>query len=175
MASFWIMSSGMAFMTFVLTFAGAVQTHLQRVLGMNYMEVQDQLAVFYWMRFGSGVAVVLGAAVVDLFHARPRTEDGERQAKACCRRPNDQLTPAGRRGPQHQQGSRHERHATSVETSHARDIPFYRAVGNECAVFEAAFRNKLPLLIKGPTGCGKTRFVAHMAARLGAARHDFLS
>ncbi|MBK9081342.1 MAG: CbbQ/NirQ/NorQ/GpvN family protein [Rhizobiales bacterium] len=46
-------------------------------------------------------------------------------------------------------------------------IPFYQPVGDECAVFEAAFRNRLPLLVKGPTGCGKTRFVAHMAARLG--------
>jgi nitric oxide reductase NorQ protein len=63
---------------------------------------------------------------------------------------------------------------SSIETTQARDIPFYRAVGNECAVFEAAFRNKLPLLIKGPTGCGKTRFVAHMAARLGA-RLDTIS
>lgn len=44
--------------------------------------------------------------------------------------------------------------------------PYYQAVGDECAVFETAFRQKLPLLIKGPTGCGKTRFVAHMAARL---------
>ena len=55
----------------------------------------------------------------------------------------------------------------SIEADAARDIPFYRAVGNECDVFAAAFRHKLPLLIKGPTGCGKTRFVAHMAARLG--------
>jgi len=46
-------------------------------------------------------------------------------------------------------------------------IPYYKPVGDECALFEAAFRNRLPLLIKGPTGCGKTRFVAHMAARLG--------
>ncbi|HRK25007.1 MAG TPA: cbb3-type cytochrome c oxidase subunit I [Beijerinckiaceae bacterium] len=61
MVSFWIMSSAMAFMTFVLTFAGAVQTHLQRVLGMGYMEVQDQLSLFYWMRFGAGLAVVIGA------------------------------------------------------------------------------------------------------------------
>jgi nitric oxide reductase subunit B len=61
MASFWLMSGGMVFMTFTLTFAGAVQTHLQRVMGMNYMEVQDQLWVFYAMRFGSGVAVVAGA------------------------------------------------------------------------------------------------------------------
>ncbi|MCW2307737.1 cbb3-type cytochrome c oxidase subunit I [Rhodobium gokarnense] len=63
MASFWLMSSGMVFMTVTLTFAGAVQTHLQRVMGMNFIEVQDQLAIFFWMRFGSGVAVVLGVAL----------------------------------------------------------------------------------------------------------------
>ncbi|MCR6630499.1 MAG: CbbQ/NirQ/NorQ/GpvN family protein [Magnetospirillum sp.] len=45
-------------------------------------------------------------------------------------------------------------------------LPFYVPVGNECALFEMAWRHKLPLLLKGPTGCGKTRFVAHMAARL---------
>ncbi len=61
MASFWLMSGGMLFMTFTLTFAGTVQTHLQRVNGEAYMDVQDQLAIFYWMRFGAGVAVVLGA------------------------------------------------------------------------------------------------------------------
>lgn len=49
----------------------------------------------------------------------------------------------------------------------ASEIPFYRPVGSECAIFEHAYRNQLPLLLKGPTGCGKTRFVAHMAARLG--------
>lgn len=46
-------------------------------------------------------------------------------------------------------------------------LPRYVASGDECAIFEAAWKNRLPLLIKGPTGCGKTRFVAHMAARLG--------
>jgi nitric oxide reductase subunit B len=60
MASFWLMSGGMAFMTFTLTFAGTVQTHLQRVMGENYMDVQDQLALFYYMRFGAGAVVVLG-------------------------------------------------------------------------------------------------------------------
>jgi len=49
----------MAFMTFTLTFAGVVQVHLQRVMGMSYMDVQDQLALFYWMRLGSGLFVVL--------------------------------------------------------------------------------------------------------------------
>ena len=61
MTSFWLMTGGVAFMTFTLTFAGTVQTHLQRVMGMYYMEVQDQLALFYVMRFGAGAAVVIGA------------------------------------------------------------------------------------------------------------------
>lgn len=60
------------------------------------------------------------------------------------------------------------------------DLPFYKPHGNEIELFEHAHRNCLPLLIKGPTGCGKTRFVAHMAARLGlplftVACHDDLS
>lgn len=64
MWSFWIMTSAMAFMTFTLTFAGVVQTHMQRVVGgYSYMEVQDQLALFYWMRLGAGVVVVVGAAL----------------------------------------------------------------------------------------------------------------
>lgn len=47
------------------------------------------------------------------------------------------------------------------------DIPAYSPAGYECALFEAAYARQLPLLLKGPTGCGKTRFVSHMAARLG--------
>ncbi|MBC7951263.1 MAG: CbbQ/NirQ/NorQ/GpvN family protein [Rhodospirillaceae bacterium] len=46
------------------------------------------------------------------------------------------------------------------------NLPFYLPVGNECALFELAWRHHLPLLLKGPTGCGKTRFVAHMAAKV---------
>lgn len=45
--------------------------------------------------------------------------------------------------------------------------PFYRAVGDEVAVFHAAARRGLPVLLKGPTGCGKTRFVEAMAHELG--------
>jgi len=45
--------------------------------------------------------------------------------------------------------------------------PYFRAVGDEVELFEAAHRLKLPVLLKGPTGCGKTRFVEHMAWRLG--------
>jgi nitric oxide reductase NorQ protein len=59
-------------------------------------------------------------------------------------------------------------------------VPYYRPVDNECALFLTAHANGLPLLLKGPTGCGKTRFVEHMAARLGrplytVACHDDLS
>ncbi len=64
MVGFWLMSAGMVFMTFVLTFAGTIQTHLQRVMGQYYMEVQDQIALFYWMRLGSGVAVVIGVYIL---------------------------------------------------------------------------------------------------------------
>jgi nitric oxide reductase NorQ protein len=45
--------------------------------------------------------------------------------------------------------------------------PYYEPIGNEIEVFEAAYRNQLPVLLKGPTGCGKTRFMEHMAWRLG--------
>ena len=59
--SFWIMCTAMSVMTFALTFAGVIQVHLQRVLGQSYMHVQDQLALFYWIRLGSGVFVLISA------------------------------------------------------------------------------------------------------------------
>jgi nitric oxide reductase NorQ protein len=60
------------------------------------------------------------------------------------------------------------------------DAPRYIAQSDECEIFELAWRSQLPLLIKGPTGCGKTRFVEHMAAKLGCplitvSCHDDLS
>lgn len=58
--------------------------------------------------------------------------------------------------------------------------PYYRQVGREVELFEAAYNGKLPVMLKGPTGCGKTRFVEHMAWRLGrplvtVACHEDLS
>ncbi len=44
--------------------------------------------------------------------------------------------------------------------------PYYEPQGDEIALFEAAYRNQIPVLLKGPTGCGKTRFMEHMAWRL---------
>jgi nitric oxide reductase NorQ protein len=45
--------------------------------------------------------------------------------------------------------------------------PFYVPVKDEIELFEAAYREKIPVLLKGPTGCGKTRFIEHMAFKLG--------
>lgn len=45
--------------------------------------------------------------------------------------------------------------------------PYYLSTDNEIQLFETACRTKLPVMLKGPTGCGKTRFVQHMAWRLG--------
>jgi nitric oxide reductase NorQ protein len=58
--------------------------------------------------------------------------------------------------------------------------PFYQTVGTEEAVFKAAYRQGLALVLKGPTGCGKTRFVEAMAYDLGrplitVACHDDLT
>jgi nitric oxide reductase NorQ protein len=45
------------------------------------------------------------------------------------------------------------------------NLPWYQPVADEVELFEAAWRARLPVLLQGPTGCGKTRFVEHMAAR----------
>ncbi|MDA1073783.1 MAG: CbbQ/NirQ/NorQ/GpvN family protein [Proteobacteria bacterium] len=44
--------------------------------------------------------------------------------------------------------------------------PYYLELADEIEIFEAAYRARLPVLLKGPTGCGKTRFVEHMAWRI---------
>ncbi len=45
-------------------------------------------------------------------------------------------------------------------------VPYYRPVGNEVELFLAAYGARMPVLLKGPTGCGKTRFLEHMTHRL---------
>jgi nitric oxide reductase NorQ protein len=53
-----------------------------------------------------------------------------------------------------------------MDAHRIRSEPYYQSVADEVALFEAAYAKRLPLLLKGPTGCGKTRFVEHMAWRL---------
>ena len=44
--------------------------------------------------------------------------------------------------------------------------PYYRSVSNEVALYEAAYSARMPVMLKGPTGCGKSRFVEYMAWKL---------
>ena len=54
-----------------------------------------------------------------------------------------------------------------IEEYFLTDEPFYLPIGDEVELFEAAYQQKIPVLLKGPTGVGKTRFVEYMSHRLG--------
>ena len=54
-----------------------------------------------------------------------------------------------------------------IEEYFLTEEPYYVPVGDEVELFEAAYQQKIPVLLKGPTGCGKTRFVEYMSYRLG--------
>lgn len=58
------------------------------------------------------------------------------------------------------------RNGVAIETYHIVDEPYYLPFGEEIGLFESAYRLKLPVMLKGPTGCGKTRFLEHMAWKL---------
>jgi len=55
----------------------------------------------------------------------------------------------------------------AIEEFIVRSEPYYRVVGDELELFTAAYNQHIPVLLKGPTGCGKTRFVEYMAWKLG--------
>ena len=55
----------------------------------------------------------------------------------------------------------------AIEKYTVTNEPYYLPVRNEVEIFEAAYRARLPVMMKGPTGCGKTRFIEYMAWRLG--------
>ena len=57
--------------------------------------------------------------------------------------------------------------ADALEAYRVGTEPYYRGVADEVALYEAAYSVRLPMMLKGPTGCGKTRFVEYMAWRLG--------
>jgi len=70
--------------------------------------------------------------------------------------------------------------ANTTASEQSQQAHFYHPQSNEISLFEYAFAHELPVLIKGPTGCGKTRFVEHMAEKLNkplytVACHDDLT
>ena len=56
---------------------------------------------------------------------------------------------------------------TVIEEYFITEEPFYLPIGDEIEIFESAYRQRVPVLLKGPTGTGKTRFVEYMSWRLG--------
>ena len=52
---------------------------------------------------------------------------------------------------------------SNVQQSSNENHPYYQFIDNEGEIFKECFRSKLPILLKGPTGCGKSRFVDYMA------------
>jgi nitric oxide reductase NorQ protein len=54
-----------------------------------------------------------------------------------------------------------------IEEYHLKEEPYYVPTGDEIELFEAAYAERIPILFKGPTGVGKTRFVEYMSYRLG--------
>ena len=59
----------------------------------------------------------------------------------------------------------------AMEAFVVRSEPYYRPVDDEVELFTGAYRQRIPVLLKGPTGCGKTRFVEYMAWKLGRQLH----
>ena len=57
--------------------------------------------------------------------------------------------------------------AAAAEQYRVAAEPYYRPVGDEIAHYEAAYSVRMPMMLKGPTGCGKSRFVEYMAWKLG--------
>ena len=55
----------------------------------------------------------------------------------------------------------------AIEEFLVRNEPYYRSINDEEELFTAAYHQHIPVLLKGPTGCGKTRFVEYMAWKLG--------
>jgi len=84
------------------------------------------------------------------------------------------------RGPRRDAGGEGANHLNDGLRYPGPNAPYYVSTGHEIAIFETCHARRLPLMLKGPTGCGKTRFVEHMAWRLGrplvtVACHDDLS
>jgi nitric oxide reductase NorQ protein len=57
--------------------------------------------------------------------------------------------------------------SNDIEQYIIKEEPFYQAQGDEVELYEAAYKSRLPMMVKGPTGCGKSRFIEHMAWKLG--------
>ena len=175
--AFWLQVGGMFGMTMAFAAAGIGQVYLERVLGMGYLETQAKIQVHFLMLVATGTLFTAGVALFlwDFFFLAPRQRSarragGRRGATAGMSDYTGRTSTSPSSGAEHHDGLRYP----------GPEAPFYLATGDEIAVFETCHARGLPVMLKGPTGCGKTRFVEHMAWRLGrplvtVACHDDLS
>jgi nitric oxide reductase NorQ protein len=66
---------------------------------------------------------------------------------------------------------KHDYKSHIIEEYYITEEPFYLPLTDEVALFEAAYAEKIPVLLKGPTGCGKTRFLEYMTYRMSKKQH----
>ena len=122
----------MVSMTAAFAVAGVTQVYLERRVGMDFLAVQQELAVHFLGSFWPPACLRL--AFWPLLYV-------------CA------LRLASRRG----------RSAVDCGGRVSHEAPYYRPIHREVEVFHHAYRNQLALMLKGPTGCGKSRFVEAMA------------
>ena len=149
--AFWLQLAGMFGMTLSFATAGIGQVYLERILGLGYLETQLKIQVHFLMLIVTGSIFALGVAlfICDFFrHAPTASRTGE---------------PVGRADAP-RAGTAVSRAAGATCRAPARAV--LPAAGDEVAIFEQCHAPGLPVMLKGPTGCGKTRFVEHMAWRL---------
>ena len=176
--AFWLQVGGMFGMTMAFAAAGIAQTYLERILGFGYLETQAKIQVHFLMLVATGALFTLGVALFlwDFFFLSGRGSAAAAIGRAAARgramtaasgRPmpgRPRTAPDGRSGCNIPRRRRRSTCPSATRSRSSRPVT----------------RDGLPVMLKGPTGCGKTRFVEHMAWRLGrplvtVACHDDLS
>ena len=162
-------------MTLAFATAGIAQVYLERIIGLGYLETQRKIQVHFLMLVATGLVFALGVALFlwDFFVLAAAAAVSMRRCRAERRRRGGtrrRLRPAEWMAAS----------ACRAAVSAAPRRRIYLPTGDEVEIFEPCHARGLPVMLKGPTGCGKTRFVEYMAWRLRRplvtiACHDDLS
>ena len=141
-------------MTLSFATAGIGQVYLERILGLGYLDTQLKIQVHFLMLIATARCFTLGVGLFiwDFFRYAPRLRTRDRMP-----------TPAPALGRADRARPRPERAVVDASTGRSRTTCL---TGDEVAIFEQCHAQQLAVMLKGPTGCGKTRFVEHMAWRL---------
>ena len=166
--SFWMQLGGMFGMTLSFATAGIAQVYLERILGMGYLDAQLKIQVHFVMLLATGVALLGRRRPVHLrllplrASLRGRATRRRRRCGRVRRRPG-----AGAVSTPTSRGDLRAVDTHAQPSAPTGAEPYYLPSGDEVAIFQHCHARRLAVMLKGPTGCGKTRFVEHMAWRLG--------